>query len=125
MKNARRKEHRNVAEIGNVNFLLVAREDAWNDRAISQSASKSSWIAVAVFSVSDRRVMADVAVTGLGGVGRAAAWHVAHRGASVVGFERTKWWRWEDSNFRHAAYETAALTPELHRPIKRAPASSA
>ena len=25
------------------------------------------------------------------------------------------WWRWVESNHRHAAYETAALTPELHR----------
>lgn len=32
--------------------------------------------------------MADVAVIGLGGMGSAAAWHLAHRGASVVGFEQ-------------------------------------
>ncbi len=25
------------------------------------------------------------------------------------------WWRWEDSNLRHGAYETPALPPELHR----------
>src|SRR5262245_4538567 len=26
-----------------------------------------------------------------------------------------RWWRWEDSNLRHGAYETPALPPELHR----------
>ena len=25
------------------------------------------------------------------------------------------WWRWEDSNLRHGAYETPALPPELRR----------
>ena len=32
--------------------------------------------------------MADCAVIGLGGMGSSAAWHLARRGASVVGFER-------------------------------------
>ncbi len=65
--------------------------------------------------------MADVAVIGLGGMGSAAAWHLARRGASVLGFERFAEAHalgsshGESRVIREAYFEDPAYVPLLRR----------
>ena len=46
-----------------------------------------------------------------------ATMHGARETAQLIDLLDVKWWRREDSNLRHGAYETPALPPELRRRV--------